>query len=255
MTLSERTESRETTQRPLRAVLCGSFHRSQPALKSAFHDLQGLDCVVLSPTGAEFVSEKDGFVFTNEDLGAAPQDIERRHLDGIRAADFVWLHDPEGYIGRSAALELGYAIACAVPVFAAEHPGDPGLRGLVRVGTPHQAVEAAMAKAEERVATALRGLQDYYSAVARLRGFEKESAKDTLLLITEEVGELARAVRKTLGIARDSWGDENVGEEIADVQLYLVHLANQLQIDLSLAVATKEVKNSRRYETRLRRSA
>jgi hypothetical protein len=38
----------------------------------------------------------------------------------IRNSQFVWLHAPEGYIGTSGALEIGYAHAHGVPVYTTE---------------------------------------------------------------------------------------------------------------------------------------
>ena len=41
----------------------------------------------------------------------------------------------------------------------------------------------------------LTELQQYYQQKAEERGFDDETAQDTLLLMIEELGELARAVR------------------------------------------------------------
>ncbi|MDB5179865.1 MAG: MazG protein [Candidatus Saccharibacteria bacterium] len=78
----------------------------------------------------------------------------------------------------------------------------------------------------------------------------KETAKDTMLLLMEELGELARAIRKHEGMSRDHEYDVELSEELADVQLYLVHLANQTGIDLGVAVTAKEEKNEARFNKR-----
>jgi NTP pyrophosphatase (non-canonical NTP hydrolase) len=93
-------------------------------------------------------------------------------------------------------------------------------------------------------------LQRYYRLAASRRGWDKESPRDALLLLTEELGELARAVRKLEGLDRNHDLDEigNVGEELADLQLYIVHLANTLGLELANAVTTKEQVNARRSE-------
>ncbi len=94
----------------------------------------------------------------------------------------------------------------------------------------------------------LRPLQEYYAAIANERGYDQESPQDTMLLITEEVGELARAVRKAVGLRRDGrWGETSVAEELADVQLYLLHLANVMGLNLADAVTDKEKKNAERF--------
>ena len=69
-----------------------------------------------------------------------------------------------------------------------------------------------------------------------------------MLLLTEEIGELARAIRKSEGLKRDAgYNDVGLLDELADVQLYLVHLANSLGVSLDEAVNQKETKNDERF--------
>jgi NTP pyrophosphatase (non-canonical NTP hydrolase) len=70
----------------------------------------------------------------------------------------------------------------------------------------------------------------------------------------EELGELARAMRKTHnGVMLAA--DENPALELADVTLYALHLANVLSVDLAAAVAEKEKINALRFESRTQRAA
>jgi NTP pyrophosphatase (non-canonical NTP hydrolase) len=97
----------------------------------------------------------------------------------------------------------------------------------------------------------LASLQSYYKRTAARRGWDGESPRDTMLLLTEELGELARAVRHVSGLARtQGFEDRQIGEELADVQLYLTHLANSLNVDLASAVTEKEKENARRFSVR-----
>ncbi len=67
-------------------------------------------------------------------------------------------------------------------------------------------------------------------------------------MLLEEVGELARVVRKASGLAREGgFPEADIGEEIADIQLYLVHLANVLGVNLAEAVTRKELVNAERH--------
>lgn len=50
--------------------------------------------------------------------------VEDRHLACIQAADFMWVVCPDGYTGPSTCLEIGAAVACGVPVFAATAAAD-----------------------------------------------------------------------------------------------------------------------------------
>jgi NTP pyrophosphatase (non-canonical NTP hydrolase) len=90
----------------------------------------------------------------------------------------------------------------------------------------------------------LKDIQAYIAATAIERGFDKESAQNCFILLTEEVGELAKALRKHAGVrlATDS-KPMDVEFEIADVFLTLVSLCNTLGIDLEKVLRAKEEKN------------
>jgi NTP pyrophosphatase (non-canonical NTP hydrolase) len=233
------------------AVVCGSFRRGHAELREAHQSLERAGCRILSPVAVDFVDERDGFVFAAHERSSSPEQIEAEHLRAIGRAHFVWLHAPDGYVGTSASMELGYARALGIPVFGHTDPADVGLVGMVQpVASPDAAVRLAR---EVRLPAPSRGLtplQSYYARVAERRGYAHESARDCLLLLTEEVGELARAIRKDAGLARDGGhGTIESAAELADVQLYVVHLANVLGVDLSVAVSEKESLNESRFQS------
>jgi len=231
----------------LSAVLCGSFRRDLNGLRGVFRELQR-DYDLIAPSSVAFVDEGAAFVRLPHQAEAAVRDLEQEHLEAVTSADFVWLHCPNGYVGASAAMELGHARALGVPVFAAEEPSDVTLREFVLVVPSPAAVAHALTVAPGR---GLSGLQRYYHRVSKRRGWANESAQDTLLLLTEELGELARAVRKSSQLRRDgAYPDVDVSQEIADVQLYLMHLANTLDVDIAAAVTAKEAINQQRFEAR-----
>jgi NTP pyrophosphatase (non-canonical NTP hydrolase) len=93
----------------------------------------------------------------------------------------------------------------------------------------------------------LKELQAFYAQISKERGFDKETAQDTLLLMMEEVGELARAVRKQKGIKIDDKSKVYpLEEELADILAYLLHMSNILKIDLEEAFWKKEEENKKR---------
>jgi NTP pyrophosphatase (non-canonical NTP hydrolase) len=97
---------------------------------------------------------------------------------------------------------------------------------------------------------AVKSFQTYYARAAVRRGYEKESAENTLLLMLEEFGELASAIRKRQKLRRDHGSRSNEEQELADVFIYVVHLANVLGIDLGEAVHAKEQINIKRFLSR-----
>ncbi|MDQ6876859.1 MAG: hypothetical protein M3082_04015 [Candidatus Dormibacteraeota bacterium] len=242
-----------TAATALHTALCGSFRRDPAGLTEAFSALISAGCVVLSPRSLDFAGDLGGFMVTADQLDAEPLEIEWEHLAAIRAADFVWLHAPDGYVGPSATLELGFAAANGIPVFSKVEPRDVTLKNFVSiVDTPQDAVTAVRNSTGADPGRTISALQSYYARAAARRGYESESPQDVMLLLTEELGELARAVRKHIGLKRSgAYPDSAVGDELADVQLYLVHLANVLGIDMARAVSQKERVNHAKNQDRI----
>lgn len=228
----------------LRVVLSGTFHRDPDGLRSV-HGTLAEQFQLLAPSGVNWVDGEAPFVRLPSEVDADATSIEAEHLAALRRADFMWLHCPNGYVGFSAAMEVGYANAIGIPVYSDSEPEEESIRGMVSVVPNPLSVPEHLVL---RPGVGLAALQQYYERAASRRGWSDESARDTLLLLTEEVGELARAIRTSMGLARHaSDGSAAIGEELADVQLYVVHLANVLGIDLANAVTVKERENERRH--------
>lgn len=82
------------------------------------------------------------------------------------------------------------------------------------------------------------------------RQFNTEDAGKKLVMLMEEVGELAKAVRKTIGLKfTDTTKITELREELGDVQIVLLGLASLLDIDMFDAVVEKEKKNRKRTWT------
>lgn len=93
-------------------------------------------------------------------------------------------------------------------------------------------------------------IQEYIKKVIEFRGFANQRVQDKMLLLIEETGELAKAIRKKLPDASIDYSKiENytdVEEEIADVFIVLVSICNKLSINLYEAFQSKEEKNIKR---------
>jgi len=79
--------------------------------------------------------------------------------------------------------------------------------------------------------------------------WDKNHLNETFLLFTEEVGELAKALRyhqKLYVEEGRNMPDDAVADEMADVLSYLFELASKLDIDLEQALINKEEKNKKR---------
>ncbi len=96
--------------------------------------------------------------------------------------------------------------------------------------------------------TTLSEIQEYNKEMIKIRGFDNETPQDVMLLLTEEIGELAKEVRKTTHIKMDSKNlrINNFKEELADVFSYVLSMAVTMDIDLIDALKEKELKNCKR---------
>lgn len=221
--------------------LVGTFKKNPGMLRTVFNELK-VHYQVLSPVDIEFIDSESGFVKLSVNT------IEENHLTAIQNSEFVWLFAPEGYIGTSAAFEIGFAHSLGIPIYTDTPPNDEMLKTMITAITNIEDIPEVVHKPGKGV----EGLQAYYKRFAEERGWAEESARDTMLLLTEEIGELARAIRKTAGLKRDTGYDGiSLLDELADVQLYLVHLANVLDVNLSDAITQKVDKNHNRHNKKV----
>lgn len=96
----------------------------------------------------------------------------------------------------------------------------------------------------------LNDIQEYIKKVIDIRGFGNQPIEEEMILLTEEIGELAKAVRKE---KTNMCIDENKAKnydpiegEIADIFIILTSICNTLNINLYEAFYEKEKLNINR---------
>lgn len=96
--------------------------------------------------------------------------------------------------------------------------------------------------------SSLKDIQIYMNKMIEERGFDKETPQDVMLLLTEEVGELAKEIRKTTQIKMDVNNSRttDVSGEIADVFMYILAMCRVMDVDLLEALKEKEKRNLKR---------
>jgi hypothetical protein len=135
----------------LRAAVSGSFHRHMDVITAAIQELASLSIRVLSPADPRVVAQQGEFLFVASDRVRSVRLVQDRHLESIRAADFLWLICPDGYVGQSASMEVGFAAAAGVPILATRAPSDLTLREyVVIVPTLSEALRKAQASSRSR---------------------------------------------------------------------------------------------------------
>lgn len=96
----------------------------------------------------------------------------------------------------------------------------------------------------------LQEVQKYIKDVIEIRGFQNQEIEKTMLLLFEEVGELAKSIRKNatdmnIDICKINHYD-TIESEVADVFIVLNSICNKLDINLYKAFKDKEEKNIKR---------
>lgn len=98
--------------------------------------------------------------------------------------------------------------------------------------------------------SSINEIQSYIKKVMEVRGFNKEKSSDKILLLVEEVGELAKAIRKNerkLGIDKTKeYNYSSIESEIADVFIVLLSICDILNMDLLKVFLEKEEENVKR---------
>ncbi|XP_043706205.1 dCTP pyrophosphatase 1-like [Telopea speciosissima] len=99
----------------------------------------------------------------------------------------------------------------------------------------------------------LQELRDKLAEFASVRGWDQfHSPRNLLLALVGEVGELSEIFQWKGEVAKGlpNWSSddkEHLEEEISDVLLYLVRLADVCGLDLGQAALSKLVKNAQKY--------
>ena len=96
--------------------------------------------------------------------------------------------------------------------------------------------------------TTIKYLQNYLKEKDHQPGLEKEY----FLKLTEEVGELAAAMRKGIKAQDMEHLKGSIDEEVWDVIYYAIVLANLYEVDLEQVIAAKEEMNRVKYGHKVR---
>jgi hypothetical protein len=116
---------------PAKITVSGSFTKHLAEIQRAVSEFEAAGAQVLSPARPTVVDSVEGFVFVASDLNRSPRLVQDRHLAAIGQSNFLWLVCPDGYVGQSASLEIGYAVARGIPVWTQHLPNDLTLRQYV----------------------------------------------------------------------------------------------------------------------------
>jgi nucleoside 2-deoxyribosyltransferase len=108
----------------MKCVISGSFRKFYKEIVWVIEEFEKCGIEVISPKKSKILNAKDGFVFLATDETNDIKMLEEKHLQEIEKSDFLYIYNPVGYIGKSVAFELGWAVALKKPIYSQEKPDD-----------------------------------------------------------------------------------------------------------------------------------
>lgn len=111
----------------LYTVISGSFRKHLGQISILKNALEKLGVAVLSPARCIAINPDDEFIILDSDPVCVPELLQSSVFAKMRRSTFLVLANFDGYIGRAAAVEIGYAIALGLKIYALETVEDPNI--------------------------------------------------------------------------------------------------------------------------------
>ena len=120
--------SRGTENRMLKCVVSGSFRKHYPRITAVVVVLVRQGIQVLSPKASRIVNPGEDFAILETDLldikEPVIRHIEGKVLEHIRDCDLLYVCNPDGYLGPSTTMEIGFALALGKRIFVLTEPEE-----------------------------------------------------------------------------------------------------------------------------------
>lgn len=115
----------------MKCVISGSFRKFYNDIAKLAGEFESRGMKVLSPKISRVKNPGEDFIILESDETSDIKELEQQHLNAIQEANFLYVYNPDGYLGQSTTLEIGYALGLGKPVYAFEKPSDETLSRFV----------------------------------------------------------------------------------------------------------------------------
>lgn len=105
-------------------TISGSFRKHLDRILEIKRRLEKTGTKVLSPRFTEPKNPGERFVVFAGEEGLSPLELERHHLRSISESDALIVCDPDGYVGASALVEIGFAHSLGKRIVFVEKPEE-----------------------------------------------------------------------------------------------------------------------------------
>jgi hypothetical protein len=107
-----------------KTAISASYHRDFDGLMEVRDLFANCGIKVLFPQKCQPTASISDFVILSTDTSRDPKYLQEKNLALIEQCDFLYVYNPDGYIGLSMALEIGFALRHGIQVFCWETPKD-----------------------------------------------------------------------------------------------------------------------------------
>jgi hypothetical protein len=114
-------------------VISGSYRKHLPEMYAMKRILQRRGIHVLSPVGDGAINPGEEFVLLDADPIHDHRTLQDSVFAKIRRASFLVGFNKEGYLGKAALIEFGYAISVGIPILTLEPVEDPNIAPYTRL--------------------------------------------------------------------------------------------------------------------------
>lgn len=108
----------------MKTTISGSFRKHLDKIVEVIAEFEKNGIDVLSPQHRFPKNPGEEFVLFEGEETNNPKELEEIHLKAIKNSDFLYVVDPEGYVGNSAVMEIGYAKALGKSIYSSEEPSE-----------------------------------------------------------------------------------------------------------------------------------
>jgi hypothetical protein len=126
--LNKAEKSKCVNDDTLCTVISGSFRKHLHKIIQLKKELEKNHVAVLSPAGNIAVNPEEEFIVLDSDPVTHPKLLQDSVFAKIRRSTFLVVANFDGYLGRAAVLEIGYALAIGITVYVIEPVEDPNLK-------------------------------------------------------------------------------------------------------------------------------
>ena len=125
----------------LSVSICGSYNKHLKEIREAMSECKRFGIEVLIPKYAQRKYSRNRFVYLRGERGS-PRQLQEKNFEAITRSSFVLVVNPDGYVGPSTAMEIGFSIAKGIPVFCTETPNDYVFRFYTEYGKPLRKIKS-----------------------------------------------------------------------------------------------------------------